>query len=201
MISFKTKLKIKRVLERINPFIKYRYIFVFFLAILVLALFGSISGYTAYFFTSGDLSACSGELNTTQNLYEDCQSEATSLSSNLRNAQTELSSCLETISTDLTQCVQDKDELLNENKELSDSLATSRISEADANVNLMATELELGQLTEDYNSLVENVAKDICCVRMLLLPNPNLAYYYVFENTIVCTDQDDESLGTKEFSC
>jgi len=165
-----------------------------------LAVAGSITGYTAYFYTSGDLSACGENLENTQNLYEECQSKATSLSSNLQTAQTELSSCLEIISTDLTQCIQDKEKLLNENKELSDFLTNCRVSEAIANVSLMATQLELEQLTKDYNSLVENVAKDICSIRMILFPNLNLAYYYVSENTIVCTDQYDESLGTKEFS-
>lgn len=189
------------MLEKINPFIKYRYIFIIFLIILVLAVLGSITGYTAYFLTSEGLSGCDRELNTTQSLYEECQNKATSLSSGLQTAQTELSSCLETISTDLTQCIQDKEKLLNENKELSDFLTNCRVSEATANVSLMATELELERLTEDYNSLVENVAKDICCVRKAVFPYLNLTYYYVSENAIVCTAQYDESLETKEFSC
>lgn len=201
MISFKTKLKIKRILEKINPFIKYRYIFIIFLIILVLAVFGSISGYTAYFYTSEGLSECGRELNTTQNLYEECRTKAASLSSDLQTAQTELSSCLETVSVDLTQCIKDKEKLLNENKELSDFLTNCRVSEATTNVTLMATQIELEQLTKDYNSLVENVAKDICCVRKAAFPSLNLSYYYVSENSIVCTDQHNESLGTKPFSC
>lgn len=201
MISFKTKMRIKRMLERVNPFVKYRYIFIIFLIVLVLAVVGSITGYSAYLYTSGDLSSCSGDLESSQSLYEECVGKAESLTSNLQTAQTELASCLSKVSTDLTQCIKDKDMLLNENKELSDFLATCRVSEATANVSQMEIKLQLEELTRAYNSLVENVAKDICCMRKAAFPELNLAYYYVSDNAIACTSEYDESLGMKEFSC
>jgi len=201
MISFKTKMKIKRMLERVNPFVKYRYIFVIFLIVLVLAVVGSITGYTAYVYTSGDLSSCSENLENTQSMHEKCLGKANSLTSNLQTAQTELSSCLSKVSIDLTQCIKDKENLLNENKEFSDFLATCRVSEAIANVSSMEIKLQLEELTQAYNSLVENVAKDVCCMRKAAFPELNLKYYYVSDNAIACASEYDESLGMKEFSC
>ena len=193
-------MKIRRMLQRINPFVKYKYVVVFII-VLLLAVAGSLTGYSAYFLTSGGLSSCSEELETTQGLYEGCVAKAESLTSGLQTAQTELSSCLSQVSTDLTQCIKEKQALMDENKGLSDFLATCRVSEAEANVSQMIINLQLLELTEAYNSLVGNVAKDICCMRKILFPELNFKYYYIFNNTVVCTPDFDESLETKEFSC
>jgi len=209
MISFKTKLKFRYALQRINSFVRQRYVFALILIVLVLALAGSITGLSTYVYqyskSSEGLSECNEKLNTTQFSYAECKDKAASLSSALQTAQVELSNCLNQVTSNLTQCLNDKQKLLTDNKELSDFLADCRVSQANVNITLMTTQLQLDELKKDYNSLVENTANTICCMKNAALQSLNMnvtySYYYVSNNTIVCTDQYDASLGTKTFSC
>jgi len=205
MISFKTKLKIRRFLGRINTFVRHRYLFAIILIALVLAFVGSFSGYTAYLLqynkASGQLTDCLEGLDSTQISYEECENRAESLSSSLQDTQLELSSCLTQVTEDLSQCLEDKQSLLNENKELIDSVSeckaslTSLIEERDE------CQADLTEIIENYQALLENSARDICCIRRILDPELNLKYYYVLDNAIKCTSEYNEDLGTKEFSC
>lgn len=216
MISFKTKLKIRRFLGRINSFVRHRYLFAIVLIALILAFVGSFSGYTAYLLqyteASGQLTDCLEGLNLTQISYEECENKAESLSSALQDAQLELSSCLSQVSEDLSQCLKDKQSLLSENKELVDSISDCRASLTDLNITLITKEIELTdeinecqadltEVLENYQALVENSARDICCIRRILDPELNLSYYYILDNSIECTSEYNEDLGTKEFSC
>lgn len=205
MVSFKTRLKFKIALQRINSFVGNKYVFALVLIVLAIALAGSITGLSTYVYqyskSSEGLSECGEKLNTTQFSYAECKDKASSLSSSLQTAQVELSSCLNQITTNLTQCLNDRQNLLTENKGLSDFLANCKVSQANINITLMTTQIELDELKKDYNSLVENAAKSICCVRKAAFPDLNLTYYYISNNTIVCTAQDDANLGTKTFSC
>lgn len=216
MISFRTKLKIRRTLEKINSFVRHRYLFAIVLIALILAFVGSLSGYTAYLYqyteASEQLANCLESLNLTQSSYEECKNKTDSLSSALQSAQLELSSCLTQITVNLSQCLQDKQSLLSENKELIDFLADCRASLTSLNLTFITTKTELTEkinecqadlteIVEDYQALVENSARDICCVRRILEPELNLTYYYVLDNSIKCTSEYNETLGTKEFFC
>src|SRR3990170_5993149 len=98
MVSFKTKMKIRITLQKINSFVKQRYVFAIILIALVLALAGSITGLSTYVYqysqTSGGLADCSSKLNETQISYGECKETSSSLSSSLQNAQLQLSDCL-----------------------------------------------------------------------------------------------------------
>jgi len=205
VIPFKTKLKIRRFLGRINTFVRHRYLFAIVLIALILAFVGSFSGYTAYLLqyseASGELSDCLEGLNLTQFSYEDCKNRAESLSSALQDAQLELSSCLTQVTEDLSQCLQDKESLLNENKDLIDSLSECKASLTDLTEETNECQADLTEIIENYQALLENSANDICCIREILDPELNLKYYYVLDNAIKCTSEYNEDLGTKEFSC
>ena len=58
---------------------------------------------------------------------------------------------------------------------------------------------DFNDLQEDYDTLSQNVADELCCI--YVLGNPDLKYYYVKDNRVICTSDGSESLGTKEFHC
>jgi len=201
-------MKIRIALQKINMFVKQRYVFAIVLIALVLALAGSITGLSSYVYqygqSSSGLADCSTRLNETQLSYSECSDRSSSLSTSLQNAQLQLSSCLGQVTVNLTQCLNEKSNLMNNNKELSDSFANCKISFGMTNVTLFSTQIEFDELKKDYNSLVGSTANSICCMKNSALRNLGMnttSFYYVANNTIVCTDQFDETLNTKPFSC
>ncbi len=201
MVSVRTKIQFKLFLEKFNNFLRNRYVFAIIFIALVLALFGISTGYTAYVFRYGETSDkltscedntlnCLEELNTTKTSYEDCNERATAISESLQKSQLELSGCLNQIATNLSSCLQEKQSLLIDNQELADTASSCKLSFGSLNITLQ-------RLQADYQSLLENVAKNICCKRKV--DDPALRYYYVEDNKIICTANATE--GTKEFFC
>jgi hypothetical protein len=201
MVSTRMKIQIKLFLERLNTFLRHRYVFAIIFITLVLALLGTVSGYTAYIFrygeTSGKLTKCEDntlncleELNTTKTSYKDCNERATEISESLQKSQLELSGCLNQIATNLSSCLQEKQSMLIDNKELADAVSSCKLSSGSLNITLQ-------KLQADYQALLENAAKNICCKRKV--DDPSLRYYYVEDSKIVCTSNATDI--TVEFFC
>lgn len=148
-----------------------------------------------------EVASCLDDLEATTKSYDMCQKNVTSLSM-------ELSTCLIEVSSSLSECLEDKQALQNENKDLTNSLAGCKVSLANINTSLVILQNRLNECEENITNiiavhglLVKNAANDICCVRRAVYPALNLTYYYVENNTILCTSEYNETLDTKEFSC
>lgn len=217
MVQFKTKLKYRYALQRMNSYARNKYLYALILIVLILALAGSLTGFSTYIYqyskSSGDLSSCNDQLNSTQFVYTQCtdelnvaQTNSTQCTKDLKNVnaslrlnQIQLSACMNVVATNLSGCLDQRQKLFDDNNKLSGLLSNCTLSLWNLNQTLNNTQKNLDQLKENYNAVVENAAKYLCCIQKIT--NPNLSYYYVVNNTILCTVKFDENLGTKAFSC
>jgi len=82
---------------------------------------------------------------------------------------------------------------LNQNLTLQNSACQSNLSSAE--IKISELQITINKSQDDYNALASNSASRICCI-IKNNYNPNIKYYSIENNTIVCSDTSGI-----EFSC
>ncbi len=193
------------------PQTSFRWFFKKYLSVIIAiaalaVVVGSVSGYATYILstassniTTKDCIQVSAQLSAELDI---CKSNLEMLSEFANGTQDKLVVCdlnkleleeeiseyknqIERLRSDLTSC------------EFDISNWMAQVDKLMSEVNELESKLAAAQ--EEYDSLSANSAKSICCAQKIY--NPNLKYYYVESNTIKCTTEANDELGTKEFSC
>lgn len=167
---------------------------------------GSLSGYATYIIstapsniTTEDCLQLSAQLSAELDI---CKSNLEMLSEFANRTQDKLVVCdlnkleleeeikgyknqIEKLQSDLTAC------------EFDVSTWMAQVDKLTSEINELESELAAAQ--KKYDSIIANSAKNICCTQKIY--KPTLKYYYVESNTIKCTSEANDELGTKEFTC
>jgi hypothetical protein len=192
--------------------------------LLLSELLVAISSYTAYFNLLGqydvtsleqcgnNLLECANAKNSTQANLEECKHDLNrtlSILEGLSPIQSQLTVCrtdLSSLQQSLSDSIAKANALLSNATTCQQDLVSCQNTLNDCNItrqnligNLSSCNANFTALQTGYNTLAQNVAKDLCCIYKI--GNPSLKYYYVKDDKINCVSEANETLGTKEFTC
>lgn len=211
------------------PFVKKYFSIILAIAALI-ALVSALSGYTTYILSQQlssvseinktlcgknlancisalsdckrNITSCVSEKNAIEQLYNKCRYDFEQLSVFVTELQSSVEAYkrsnaeLESKITDYKTRIDAYNNLVNE---LQSNLTSAQTSIEELNSTISDLERRLEELQKEREAIVDNAAKSICCIQRVY--NPELKYYYLLNNSIVCTEEPDETLGTKEFTC
>jgi uncharacterized protein (DUF3084 family) len=191
MVSWEFQQKIRRIKEKLVALTKNK---IFLLAIAFIALFITslyVSTYTARMIelkerTEEKLSSCQENLTAYEKNATASQQLLTACTSNL-------TACINNatiLQNNFDVCIKEKQKLAEQYKNVSFDLASCQADYSKLNKSL-------NELNASFEQLAKNSATNICCKRKI--DEPSLKYYYIENNSIVCTAIANEK--TKEFSC
>ncbi len=139
-----------------------------------------------------DLTTCQADLSQITDKKEAIQQSLDTYKDVNDRLSSQVNDCTESIKsrdTLLTQCQNDMFNVRSNATDTSITLQTTKNALDTCNTNVQNAQ-------NTYNILIQRYANYYCCLQQVTLKNPNLKYYEVINDDIVCL-----TTGTKEVNC